>query len=125
MKIIVNSENEKKLLERFFEAMHDLDMVEELNEIDQKTCGDDTYLDSYDEIFLRQAICDVSVMVDSSVQEIYVEHYNLQGKCVDCGIITEGTIDGEDISYDEWMDKTSDESVKSWKCESCFNKGEE
>jgi hypothetical protein len=118
MKIIVSSEAEKELIKRFLSAMYDLDIIDELVKIDND-CGDgDTYLKSGDALFLREAMNDAAIVVGDA-SPLYVEHYNLTGTCVNCGTVTEGTTDGDDISYDDWLEQTSDERMKNWKCETC------
>lgn len=124
MKIIVNNDSEKKLLRRFLDAMHDLDGIEALTKMDGEY-DDKPCLEGDDELFLRQAIYEATVVVDDTVPQICVEHWNLQGACVVCGGATDGTIDGDDISYDEWLDYTSESGRKSWKCEGCYGKAEE
>lgn len=122
MKIIVQNESEKKLIQRFLDAMHDLDMIDELSAVDVKFDDEDQYLLGDDEMFLKKAIFESTVSIDANEPQICVEHHNLTGVCAVCGGATDGTIDGDDIPYSEWLDYNSEEGLKSWKCESCLNK---
>ena len=127
MKIIVNNESEQKLLRRFLDLMHDLDGVEEMSKIDDEfdDANESTYLEGGDALFLERAVLEAKVVIDNSESPICIEHDNLQGTCAVCGTATDGTIDGDDISYDEWLDYHSESGLKQWKCEGCLNKSEE
>jgi hypothetical protein len=124
MKILVNNDKEKELVKRFLIAMRELDGIDGIVELDEKTAdGDDLYFQADDRLFLEDAINNAKVEVNEKVYPLCVEHYHVTGTCVDCGTQTEGTVDGEDISYEDYLEMTSPERLKEWKCESCQNKG--
>jgi hypothetical protein len=120
MKIIVSSELEKGLVKRFLTAMRDLDMVDELAKSDTEC--ETEYLESDDQYFIEDMISNAKIEIDEKVQPLYIENYHITGTCTKCGTFTEGTVDGEDISYDDWMDQTSEEAQKTWLCEDCMNR---
>ena len=128
MKILVNNSQEKELVEKFFNMIADLDMVEDIEEIDNTLSvesNDEPYLTSLDYEFLRQGFFNPRILVDSTVYPITIEHDNIQGICTVCGTYTEGHIDGNEVSYSEFLDYNSEEVRKTWKCETCFFKSDE
>lgn len=126
MKIIVHDEEEWYLLENFFSLIHDLDLIDKLEEIDQKEAmesNDPQYLKSIDWDFLRQTFFMPRKLVfEKSEPPMTIEHDNIQGVCTMCGTYTEGHIDGNEVSYAEFLDYSSEDAHKNWKCETCFFK---
>lgn len=121
MKIIVANEQEKALIKRFLKAMKELDGVDTIVELDTETAsGDEQYFEGDDRIFLEDAISYAVVEVDETVSDICVEHHHLTGTCSVCGTQTEGTEDGDDISYADYLEMTSPEAMKEWKCYECW-----
>lgn len=129
MKIIVNSEEEQSLMERFFGLIHEMELIDELEKLDEKTAeewNDEQYITSLEYEFLRQAFFYPSkIDIDKKEYPLTIEHDNISGQCVACGTITEGTIDGNDITLEEFKDFNSEDTHKTWKCEACYLKERE
>lgn len=126
MKIIVNNEEEKKLLLKFIYAMHDFgfDAIEEADNNFLKDCSDEDPALWYHELkAISDGLIYTKIIVDSSVPEIYYDNDDLVvGTCCRCGTETEGTPDGE-TSYSDYLRLMSEESQKKWLCNSCVNAG--
>lgn len=124
MKIIVNNEKEKEIIERFLSALeeHMLDVIRIEDDKYASDNNDEAYLlpEMYD--FLLDGIVNCKIECDEKVSEMYTEHYNITGKCVECEKNTEGTFDGNDVSYLEYLEYYDTKSINSWKCETCYFK---
>lgn len=123
MKILVNNSQEKELVEKFFNMIADIDMIEDIEKIDNTfsvESNEEPYLTSLDYEFLRQGFFNHRILADSTVYPLTIEGDNIQGVCTVCGTYTEGRIDGNEVSYSEFLDYSSEEVRKTWKCETCF-----
>ena len=120
MKILVNNEKEQDLVRRFLKSMRELDMISELLDRDQD-CKTE-FLNSDESHFFDDMLLNACVEIDPSVAELFAEHHILTGTCAVCGQETEGTIDGNDISYSDYLDSQSLEIQGDWRCESCWGK---
>jgi len=118
MRIIVNNKKEEELVERFLTLAHDYNLIDELEDID-KECCEQSMLEG-DTIFLESAICDALVMVEPDVPPICIDSDSVDGVCVTCGALTNGTFNGEEMSYEDYLDMKSSDS--NWQCEECYNK---
>jgi hypothetical protein len=124
MKIIVSSKQEKDLIKRFLTAMREMDGIDTIISLDAEVADgeDEFYFKTDDEKFLEDAINSAKIEIDEKIYPLCIEHYQITGTCVICGTQTEGTIDGEDVSYDDYLDMMSPQHLKEWKCESCLEK---
>jgi hypothetical protein len=124
MKIIVNNEYEKKLINTFLEMLHE-EMLDTIKMKDEELASSmDSYLDPDDYDFLVDGIYHAIVTVSDAVRPMTIEPHNIMGVCASCGKQTSGTIDGMDIDYADFIHMTKPESLDSWRCETCFH-GEE
>jgi len=119
MKIIVRSKAEKTLIEKFLELMHS----EDLDILTSDVCLDEYKLNSTDLVFLENGMLCAKIEVDNSVEAMEHDDSIIYGYCSKCDEPTCGTIDGSNVSYEEYLDYL-DES-KDWLCESCFQEREE
>lgn len=112
-------------METFSEALHEemLDHIQDQDHIQSDSKGMCLSSDDYD--FLRDGIYHAKVIIDNTVREMVVEQYNINGVCSKCGVITSGTIDGNDIGYSEYLTIMSEDRSKSWLCETCWYKNED
>jgi hypothetical protein len=124
MNIIVHDDNEKKLLERFIDVINSCDGIDSITELDS-SLGDDCILENGDDLFLTDAFNNAKVEIDKNEYPLCIEHYQITGTCTECGAQTEGTVDGEDVGYSDYLEVMSTENIKTWKCESCINKERE
>ena len=120
MKIIVNNEREKELLQRFIEMLNE-DTISIIEEFDHSHSLDEVYLSADDYDFIRDGFNCCDVVDDSKEKQLYIEHHNIVGVCSICNSDTSGTIDGNDISYWEWLDMCNSDKSE-WKCETCYFK---
>lgn len=122
MKIVVNNEAEKVLLEKLINTINDLDLFGEIERIDKET-GNEPILTRRELKILREEFfCgSLSVVVDSKEQEISVENDLTTGTCVVCGAETVGV--GPDsydqVSYRDYLKLMSPEEQGKWKCDAC------
>jgi len=122
MKILVNNQDEANMAEEFLTALHEemLDYIQEQDHTQSDSKGMYLSSDQYD--FLRDGIYHAEVIINNTVREMVIEPYNICGICSKCGTNTSGTIDGNDISYSEYLDMMSEDRLKSWLCETCWYK---
>jgi len=120
MIITVNNEEEKILVEKLLVALHD-EMLDAIEEIDNRTAGVvGYYLLSNEYDFLRDGIHNASVNINSTIREMAIEACNITGTCSKCGVLTEGTIDGNMVTYQDYLNYQTVEAEESWLCESCW-----
>lgn len=126
MKIIVHSLEEQTLVETFLEALHE-EMLDHIQTQDMILTaeGEEPWLGSDDYDFLASGIFYAKVVVDRAEQSMAIENHNIYGVCTVCGTETNGTIDGGDVSLEEYNYMMRPESVASWKCETCYFKEED
>lgn len=126
MKIIVHSLEEQTLVETFLEALHE-EMLDHIQTQDMILTaeGEEPWLGSDDYDFLASGIFYAKVVVDRTEQPMTIESYNIYGTCSSCGTETNGTIDGCDLSLEEYNYMMRPEAVASWKCETCYFKEED
>ncbi|WP_110955739.1 hypothetical protein [Anaerosinus massiliensis] len=112
MKIIVSSEAEKELMQRFIEFFNDCEAVEHIEKLDNESKGNAAL--SYEEYrFIENGIYNCKVEVDESVYPLTHEHDIISGICSKCGEKTEGTYDHNDVSYAEYLEYNSKEIQKN------------
>lgn len=122
MKILVNNQTEANLVETFLMALREemLDSIQTIDHANASTSG--FYLSSEDYEFLEDGVYHAEIVINDTVREMSIEPYNITGVCVKCGIVTDGTIDGNLITYQEFLDMLTTASQESWLCESCWYK---
>lgn len=124
MQITVNSEAEKQLLDRFLEFLNDegFGVIEDYDHVESIKHKEDSQFSSDEYQFLLNGLYYAKVIVNDRVDPMCIEHHVITGVCVKCETVTDGTIDGEDIPYHDYVEMMSPEAVKSWKCETCWYK---
>jgi len=121
MKIIVSSEKEKELMERFIEQIYDGDLLPTWfsKDLDEaiKHYGNEA-IDSTDADFITNGFREAALFVGPTI-EFQQEDNILNGTCHKCNSYVEGTEDGDPISYDdylEWQIKISENELECIKC---------
>jgi|GEM_PF-4334120 len=107
MKIIVQNSREKKLIEDFKVQLEDSNILltyfNGIFEENEKYYLQDT-IDYNESMYIESALINCEVIVDENVEEMMQEHDIINGVCKECGKSMEGTIDGDPISYYEFVD---------------------
>lgn len=124
MKIIVNNEAEKRLIQDFADGLSSglLDFVEIEDHRGAEGSSYEPFLTSDEYRFLNNGLMNVTVEIDTKEWQLEAEGDIVTGNCVVCGAFTEGIIDGGDVGFEEYERLTNKEERDSWKCETCFNK---
>lgn len=110
MKIIVASEDEKKLIKIFIDELISSEILEEL--ISDRISNSDIH-------FIENGYVEAKIEIGET-NPLYIEEDNVIGICVKCGIKTNGSANGEDVSYEEWVEMNTKESKDNWMCLECF-----
>ena len=122
MKVIVNNEKEKELLEKLFDVMYELDGISALENIDNEEKP--AYLQSDEYRLIQDNLGKNAIVVDDREQEMFFDDDDcITGTCVSCKTATMGTSNGDAVSYSEYLRLMSIESQLNWLCEDCYNKG--
>jgi hypothetical protein len=117
MKIVVANEKEKELIMNFIKAMQDLDMFNEMESLDHSEERIYLSTDQY------RVISDNlhSVEIDKNEEEMtFDDDTCITGTCKKCGVTTEGTSNGDSITYVEYLRSRSEEQQSTWLCETCY-----
>jgi hypothetical protein len=123
MKILVANEQEKDLLRRFIKCLHETDSFDDIENNDHIGDKEEDFLSTDEHKLIAENLFYGIVMVDESIDELTFEDDTcITGTCKKCGVQTEGTSDGETISYSEYLDSISEERQKNWLCETCYRK---
>ena len=118
MEIRVSSESEKKLVEKFLSYLGDSG-VETLQADDHDPKYSTGITDDEYE-FIR---CNMPrVVVDTKEYPMMYDDYICKGNCHICGTELEGTDDGSDVSYDEYLDYIRASKDGELYCEKCWRK---
>lgn len=115
MKIIVATELEKTLIEKFIDQVNLGEQLDQLEDVENDG------LDSVEITIIENGFLEAKVELGKT-DEMSIDDSHLFGTCTTCGAHTEGTIDGDDITYDDWIAYNLKESLATWECESCINK---
>ncbi|MCY9512505.1 hypothetical protein [Paenibacillus larvae] len=125
MKIIVNNADEQKLIQRFIDALNEM-WLDNMEREDHKWAhehNEEPNLSSEEYMFIDGGLYEAKVEIESKEKPLIVYDDDIiTGECYICGAHTVGTIDGCSIDYAEYLWLTSEESCKSWKCETCWGK---
>lgn len=117
MKIIVSSKAEKELMQKFIEIINDCCCIEDIEEDDNDTS--EVPVISHDEYrFIENGFNNCKVEVNESIQSMTQEHHIVGGTCQVCRQEISGMTDGEDITYDEYLEIMSEKMI----CEDCIKK---
>ncbi len=116
MKIIVSTESEKKLVKRFIDELRDSCVLENINEEGTEIIIDDNEIE-----FVSNGLYEAVVEVGKT-NSLYHDDDIIRGVCVICGTETHGTLDGDDVDYDEYLEYNTEEVRKTWKCSDCIDK---
>jgi hypothetical protein len=123
MKIIVQNETEQNLIQRFIKVFEELDVMEDIETIDNECAEPDPYLQSDEYRLIRDDLSQWIVKIDESIPEMtFGDDTLIRGKCTGCGVVTEGTTDGDAPTYLEYLESRTPERQSTWKCETCYNK---
>ena len=121
MKIIVSSEAEKTLIKNFLELVHDEDLGLLLSNACERL--EEYELNHIDLDFIENGLFYAKIEVDPKVEAMEQSDDVMEGNCCVCGAKTCGTIDGDDVSYEEYLHFI--DRPDEWYCESCFKKRNE
>ena len=118
MEIRVANESEKELMDYICEYLRDfgIDILEERDEY--KDTSDGITSDAYR--FVQQMFCHPKVVIDENIRVAKVEDDICTGTCCICGTELEGTDDGSDVSYDEYLDYIRASKDGELYCEKCW-----
>lgn len=112
MRIVVNNKQEKKLFEKFFRVLGDSRVFDVMANLD----GDPKDLKHW---ILESELLTTTVTVDKAEPGIVVDPDLVTGTCRICGCQTEGTEDGEGITYSEYLWFVSPAAQAEWLCGDC------
>lgn len=124
VKIIVQNEKEKDLINKFLDMMIN-GVLDQVSEIDYKQSiedGENPFLNSDEYLFLDNGFYWSDIIVNDTEKPMIIHPSNITGECVGCGSNTEGTLDGYDIDYEEYLKLNSKEVRENWLCENCMVK---
>ncbi|WP_276918677.1 hypothetical protein [Aneurinibacillus aneurinilyticus] len=129
MKIIVQNEKEKDLIKRF------VDLLTEYYGLDALEIHDDEMSKYPDEIprlnadeykLLYEEFRDRSITIDENIEEMLFENDDvITGTCKVCGIQTCGRVNGESVTYSDYLHSMSKEQQDKWLCLTCYEKQQE
>lgn len=117
MKIIVSSEKEKVLLNKFVEFMQGggIDDIEDIFQDEQYGFN----ISSSDISFLTSGFNGCVVEIGKT-SPLTIDDSEVTGICGICGEVLSGTIDGDDLSMDEYEDFKELCNSSNVRCEDCF-----
>lgn len=120
MVILVNNEKEKGLLEYFCDYLGDcgLDILEEKDEEIGKDFSSEDYR------FLSNEFVSPKILVDPKVYPLTTQDDVCIGHCATCGQYIQGTIDGGDVTYEEYLEHKEKDDNGQLYCEDCWNKAD-
>ena len=120
MEIRVANESEKKLMDYICEYLGDsgVDLLEEHDEY--KDTPDGITSDAYR--FVQRLFCNTKVIVGENIGAVEVEDDICTGTCCVCGEELEGTFDGDDVTYEEYLDYIKKSQDGEVYCEKCWRK---
>lgn len=119
MKIVVANESERKLVEYTCEYLSDsgIELLEQNDEF--KNTPDGLIDGSYE--FLCQMFTNPKIIVDKDIYPTVLEDSICIGVCGVCGEPLEGTFDGNDVTYDEYLDYINKSMNGELYCERCWD----
>jgi hypothetical protein len=121
MKILVANEQEKDLLRRFIKCLHETDSFDDIENNDHIGDIEEYFLSTDEHKLIAENLFYGIVMVDESIDELTFEDDTcITGTCKKCGIQTEGTSNGDTVTYSEYLNSRSKERQNNWICESCY-----
>lgn|GEM_PF-6664396 len=119
MKIIVNNEHEKKLVENFLDLLKE-DGLAVLEEWD----GDNTFLTPYDFRILGDNVYYFKVEIDKEETDLHFEETDfVEGVCNMCKETWVGFQDGYELTYRGLLELNKNKELDY--CEDCYRKKEE
>lgn len=123
MEIRVANESEKDLINYLCEYLGDcgVDILEEHDEY--KNTPDGITSDAYK--FVQQLFCNPKVLIDENIRSAEVEDDVCTGVCCVCGKELEGTFDGSDVTYEEYLDYIKKSQDGELYCEKCWMEADE
>ena len=118
MEVRVANESEKKLMDYICEYLGDsgVDLLEEHDEY--KDTPDGITSDAYR--FVQQMFCHPKVIINENIMAVEVEDDVCTGFCCACGEEVEGTFDGSDVTYEEYLDYIRKSQDSELYCEKCW-----
>lgn len=111
MKIIVASEAEKELMQRFLSIISTSDIISNV----VKDIDDEKLVSSEEYHFIENGFYDCMLEVGQT-NSMTQEHTIISGICIVCGSYFEGIADGGDINYDEYAEYQKEDMY----CEDCL-----
>lgn len=128
MRVIVQNEAEKRLLQKFFDYLNETGIEDmEKDDIDEwaEERVDEMWLSSDEWNLMRDNFGKyTNIVIDPKESEMYFDGDEMiTGTCHKCAKRTVGTIDGDAISYSEYLRLNSPEVQQHWYCDTCWNNG--
>ncbi len=111
MKIIVKSNAEKELMEKFLKELKSSDIVHEISK-DAKLTDDEGSFIFNGFFYSKVEIGDTDSMLINSDE--------FEGICCECGESTRGVRNRDILSLDEYREYSSENYKKDWRCNSCI-----
>lgn len=125
MRIIVQNQAEEELMHKFLSAIHELGIIDLMEEEDGKENRLEQILNADDYRILSEAISgdQVSVSVEREEKELYYDEAEfITGTCTKCGEQTQGLYDAFSVTYADAIQMQSTEGQKNWRCYDCREK---
>jgi DNA-directed RNA polymerase subunit RPC12/RpoP len=125
MKIIVNNEDEAKLIRDFLVFAHDMTATEAIEKLEDPT---DRALTSDQYFLIQTGLFDADLVIEVNKNEKHMTHEDTEritGVCIHCKAETTGLINDSDVTFSEYIRLKSDKAKETWHCEDCQYKTEE
>lgn len=116
MKIIVSSEAEKELMQRFINVVQTSDIISDAI----KDFDNENTITSDELYFIENGFCDCELEI-AKTYPMTQEHTVINGYCKGCGSEINGLVDGGDVSYEEYLEYLDKELY----CEDCLKRESE
>ncbi|WP_238649741.1 hypothetical protein [Paenibacillus piscarius] len=122
MRIFVQNLEEVELISKLLSAVHELGVIDLMEEEDGKENGMEQMLSADDYRILRETVSGdrVGIVMDANESLLYYDDAEfITGLCSKCGEQTQGLYDADLITYTEAIRMQSPEGQKNWRCYDC------
>lgn len=122
MRIFVQNREEVELISKLLLAVHELGVIDLMEEEDCKENGMEQMLNADDYRILRETVSDnrVGIVMDADELHLYYDDAEfITGLCSRCGEQTQGLYDAEIVTYAGAIQMQSIEGQKNWRCYDC------
>lgn len=129
MRIIVQNEQEKELIKRFVNILTKDGGLDALEIHDDEISTEQdcfTRLNTDEYRLLYEELRDRVITIDENIEEMLFEDDDvITGTCKICGIPTCGRVNGEPVTYSDYLHSMSKEQQDNWLCLTCYKKQQE